>query len=79
LAGTTPAAVLKPYPGTTQISFACTIVQSNTKVRVYLSSPASKNLAAGDYIWNLQLTNNSTGDVKTYLAGDVVVYAEVDA
>jgi hypothetical protein len=57
--------------------FACTIMNTN-EVRLYMSSAVSKSIPAGDYVWNFQLTDTVTNDVRTYLAGDVTVYAEVD-
>jgi len=54
-----------------------TYIQNTNEVRVYLPSAVSKTIPAGDYIWNLQLTAVN-GDVRTFLAGDVKVYAEVD-
>lgn len=77
LTGYTPAAVMKAsFSSTTTYTFATT-VQNTNEVRVYLSSAISKTIPAGDYIWNLQVTAPN-GDVRTYLAGDVTVYAEVD-
>lgn len=77
LTGQTPAAVMKAsFNSSTSYAFTTTI-QNGNEVRVYLPSSISKTIPAGDYIWNLQLTNAS-GDVRTYLAGDITVYAEVD-
>jgi hypothetical protein len=78
LSGFTASAVLKAsFNSPTSYNFTCTI-QNTNEVRVYMSSPVSKTVPAGDYIWNLQLTA-ANGDVRTRLAGDVTVYAEVDA
>lgn len=77
LTGYTPAAVLKEsFNSPTSYSFTTTI-QNGNEVRVYLPSSISKTIPAGSYVWNLQLTAPN-GDVRTYLAGDVTVYAEVD-
>lgn len=77
LAGHTPLAVLrKTFEDPVIYTFATT-VQGGNKVRVYLPSSESSLIASGDYIWNFQLTSPN-GDVRTYLAGDVVVYDEVD-
>lgn len=77
LTGYTPLAVMKAsYNSPTSYTFTTTIQNSN-EVRVYLPSSISKTIPAGDYIWNLQLTAPNA-DVRTYLAGDVTVYAEVD-
>jgi hypothetical protein len=77
LTGQTAQAVIKQsFTSSTVYPFTCTI--NANKVRLYLSSPISKTIPGGDYIWNFQLTTTATGDVRTYLAGDVTVYAEVD-
>lgn len=77
LTGYTPAAVMKAsFNSSTSYTFTTTI-QNGNEVRVYLPSTISKTITAGDYVWNLQLTAPN-GDVRTYLAGDITVYAEVD-
>lgn len=78
LTGYTIQAVIKTAPkANTGYSFTCTVPGATNRVRVYMPSTVASTIPPGDYIWNLQLTNAS-GDVKTYLAGDVKVYAEVD-
>ena len=44
---------------------------------MYMSSAVSDLITPGDYVWNFQITAPN-GDVRTYLAGDVKVYAQVD-
>jgi hypothetical protein len=39
-------------------------------------SSVTEDIAAGSYVWDFQVTNPS-GNVRTYLAGDVIVYDEV--
>lgn len=78
LTGLTAQAVIKAsFTATTEYEFETTI--TDNQVRLYLPSTVSKTIPAGSYIWNFQLTTVATGDVRTYLAGDVTVYAEVDA
>jgi hypothetical protein len=78
ITGQVPLAVMRAsYTAPTTYEFVTT-VQNQNQVRVYLPSSISKTIPAGDYIWNLQLTAPN-GDVRTHLAGDVKVYAEVDA
>lgn len=73
---TTPTAVIKSnYDSPTSYSFTCTI-QGTNRVRVYMSSALSETIPPGDYIWQLQIVD-SGGDARTYLAGDVVVVAQV--
>lgn len=77
LTGYTPLAVIRSsFTAPTTYTFTTT-VQNINEIRVYLPSSISKTIPAGDYIWNLQVTAPN-GDVRTYLAGDVKVYAEVD-
>lgn len=78
LAGKTPEATIRTtFEGSPAYDFVCT-VQNGNEVKLYLSSTVSGTLPAGDHLWNFQLTDDATGDVRTYLAGDVKVYAEVD-
>lgn len=46
------------------------------RVEVTLPSTVSAGIAAGSYIWDFQLKEPS-GNIRTYLAGDVTVYDEV--
>lgn len=76
LTGATAAAVVREsFTAPTSYAFQCTITAN--KIALYMSSTVSKSMPAGNYVWNLQLTAAS-GDVRTYMAGDVVVYPEVD-
>ena len=78
LTGMTAQATIRAnFSAPTQYNFTTTI--TGNEVRLYLPSSVSKTIPAGDYVWNFQLTTVATGDVRTYLAGDVTVYAEVDA
>lgn len=77
LTGFTPSAVMKASFNSPTSYTITTTIQNGNEVKVYLPSSISKTIPAGDYIWNLQLTA-ANGDVRTYLAGDVTVYAEVD-
>lgn len=77
ITGYTPLAVIKSSFNSPTSYTLTTTVQNTNEVKVYLPSSISKTIPAGEYIWNLQLTAPN-GDVRTYLAGDVVVYAEVD-
>lgn len=77
LTGATAQAVIRAsFSAPTQYAFTCT-VQNTNEVRVYMSSAVSDTIPAGDYVWNFQITGGD-GDVRTYLAGDVTVYAQVD-
>lgn len=79
LEGYEPSAVIRAsFNSPTEYAFTCTVINTN-QVRLYLPSTLSTTIPAGDYIWNFQLKQTSTEDVRTYLAGDVIVYAEVDS
>ena len=77
LGGYTAQATIRTIPGTgQQYDFECTI-QNGNEVDIYMSSADCDLIPAGDHTWNFQITDIN-GDVRTYLAGDVVVYAQVD-
>lgn len=77
LTGTTPKAQLKKdYDDVAPVDFDCSFTGVAGQVRVFLSSATCASLAPGDYIWDFQVTN-STGQTRTYLAGDVNVANEV--
>ena len=77
LSGFTAQAVIrKDFTTQTRYPFTCTIENGN-EVKLYMSSAVSATIPAGDYVWNFQLTDLN-GDVRTYLAGDVTVFAQVD-
>lgn len=73
---TAQATIRASFESTPAHDFTCTI-QNGNQVLLYMSSPVSEAIPAGDYVWNFQITD-STGDVRTYLAGDVTVLPEVD-
>lgn len=79
LTGYTAEAVIRPSPGTgTEYAFECTIQGvDNNEVKVYMPSSVTSTLTPGDYAWNFQLVD-VVGDARTYLAGDVKVFAQVD-
>lgn len=72
------ATIRETFNAPTSYEFACTIAADPiNKVRLYMSSVNSALIPGGDYVWNFQITAPN-GDVRTYLAGDVTVHAEVD-
>lgn len=79
LTGHTAQAVLRSsFNSPTSYAFDCTVTDAlNGTVRLYMSSVVSGGIPPGDYVWNFQVTMPNK-DVRTYLAGDVTVYAEVD-
>lgn len=74
---TATATIRATYTAPTKYSFVCTQTGPN-QITLYLSSTACKAISPGSYVWEFQLAAPN-GDVRTYLAGDVTIYAEVDA
>lgn len=75
---TAQATIRQDFNAPTSYDFDCTIIDAvGGQVRIYMSSPDAELIPGGDYIWNFQITSPG-GDVRTYLAGDVKVYSEVD-
>lgn len=54
----------------------CTVTPAAGKVEIMFPSSVTKDISAGPYVWDFQITNPD-GNVRTYLAGDVTVYDEV--
>lgn len=73
---TAQATIRQNFDSPTAYDFECTI-QNGNEVDVYMSSADAELVPAGSLVWNFQITDIN-GDVRTYLAGDVVVYAQVD-
>ena len=77
LSGRTPTAVIRrDLISQEEWVITCTVHDVN-RMWLYLPSAVTKTMPAGDYVWNLQMTTVD-GDVRTYMAGDVTVLAEVD-
>lgn len=74
---TAQATIRADFESTPAYDFTCT-VQNGNQVLLYMPSSVSETIPAGSYIWNFQITDAISGDVRTYLAGDVTVYPEVD-
>lgn len=81
LSGYTAKAALKAgFDATTKYDFTCTIDPVVTgQVTLYLPSSVSSTIPAGSYVWDFKLVDKNTGDQRTYLAGDITVYDEVDS
>ena len=79
LTGCTAQAVLRQsFTAPASFAFTCTVEDAlGGAIRIYMSSDDCALIPAGDYVWNFQITA-ANGDVRTYLAGDAKVYAEVD-
>jgi hypothetical protein len=79
LTGCTAQAVIRSsFTSPTSYDFTCTITDAvGGVIKLYMTAANCALIPAGDYVWNFQITL-STGEIRTYLAGDVLVYAEVD-
>ncbi|AVD99227.1 hypothetical protein SEA_BILLNYE_25 [Streptomyces phage BillNye] len=79
LTGFTAQCSIKATLGATEsFNATLTITPLLGKIDVLLPSSVTTLLNAGDYVWDLQLTDMD-GNVRTYFAGDVKVYGEVTA
>lgn len=83
LTGYTGKAVIRAdYTTTTVYAFTVTgsglngALGTDGRVNLVLPSSVSSTIPAGDYIWDVQLTDAS-GNNRTYIAGDVRVVDEV--
>lgn len=74
---TTRGTIRASFTDPVKYSFACTHTDTN-QITLYLSSTVSASLTPGSYVWEFQV-QAPNGDVRTYLAGDVTVFAEVDS
>jgi hypothetical protein len=75
LTGAIPRAVLKSdYSDNYERPFECTV--EDNQIHIFLPSESCSELLPGSYIWDFQITFSS-GQTRTFLAGDVTVYDEV--
>jgi hypothetical protein len=75
---TAEAVIRASFTAVETYDFECTIQGvDNNEIYIYMGSDITDTIPAGDYVWNLQITD-SNGDVRTLLAGDVRVLAQVD-
>lgn len=77
LNGYTPKVQFRTFYGAPDpVTVPSSLVDNNSRVRVYVSSAVTAGLSLTDYIWDLQITN-ALGDVRTLVTGDVKVQDEV--
>lgn len=74
---TAKAAIKAGFDATTKYDWTCTI--TGNSITLYLPSSVSSTIPAGSYVWDFKLVDSVTHDQRTYLAGDVTIYDEVDA
>lgn len=74
---TAQAQIRTNFGGEAIYAFTVTIPDPTSgKVNLVLPSSVSAGIAAGSYVWDFQIKEPS-GNVRTYLAGDVTIYNEV--
>ena len=73
---TATATIRQTFNSPTTYEFDCTIHDGN-QVSLTLTSATSATIPGGEYIWNFQITFFN-GAVRTFLAGDVTVFEDVD-
>lgn len=77
LSGYTAQCSIKANLGATDsFNAMLTVTPELGKVDILFPSSVTSLLNAGDYVWDMQLTDVD-GNVRTYFAGDVKVYGEV--
>lgn len=64
------------FSSETAFELVTTVHTESGVVDLLLPSSVSKNMPAGDYVWDFQITDPS-GNVRTYIAGDFKVVDEV--
>ena len=75
LTDVTPRAEIRDRPAGTQITILTCTVELPNIIEVYLSATSSRKLPSNG-VWDLQL-NYASGEVKTALAGQVLVTPDV--
>jgi hypothetical protein len=74
--GYTPSATIRAsFSDPVLHEFTCTQTGTN-EITLYMSTPDVEAITPGSYVWQFQLVAPN-GDARTYLAGDVTIYAEV--
>jgi hypothetical protein len=73
---TAKCSIRTSFSATESFDATCTITAAEGRVDILFPSSVTETIAAGDYIWDFQVTNPD-GNVRTYLAGDVKVWDEV--
>lgn len=71
------AQMRKHYTSTTSTAFVVTLGGVNGTVSLSLTANASANLAAGRYVYDVELTNTSSGIVSRIIEGIVTVTPNV--
>lgn len=73
---TAKCSIKSSFSAVSSFDATCTIIALSGLVDIVFPSSVTEDIPAGSYVWDFQVTNPS-GNVRTYLAGDVTVYGEV--
>lgn len=73
---TAKCSIKSSFSASSSFDATCTITPLSGLVDIMFPSSVMGDIPAGSYVWDFQVTNPS-GNVRTYLAGDVTVYGEV--
>jgi hypothetical protein len=73
---TAKCSIKSSFSASSSFDATCTVTAVSGLVEIMFPSSVTEDIAAGSYVWDFQVTNPS-GNVRTYLAGDVIVYDEV--
>lgn len=73
---TAKASIRATYDDPLAYNFTVAITAATGVIDITLPSTVSTTISAGSYIWDFQVTEPS-GNVRTYIAGDVQVHDEV--
>ncbi len=77
LTGYTAAAQIRStFDDPVSYDFDATITPLTGTIDLILTSVVSETILAGSYVWDFQVTEPS-GNVRTYITGDVTVFDEV--
>lgn len=73
---TAKCSIKSSFSAVSSFDATCNITAVQGLVEIMFPSSVTEDITAGSYVWDFQVTNPS-GNVRTYLAGDVTVYDEV--
>lgn len=68
----------KSYQSSVAVTFTVTVFNATQgKIRIQLSADASSNVAAGRYLYDVEITSTTTGEKRRVLEGIVVLTPEI--
>lgn len=73
---TAKCSIKSSFSASSSFDATCTVTALEGLVEIMFPSSVTEDILAGSYVWDFQVTNPS-GNVRTYIAGDVTVFDEV--